>query len=148
MKKLIKIIGTIAPIATTTGVSATVLISKTKNKSEEDNSANVFKQADDIRDNIYNKINVFPEIQQQNYYKYLKMKDGHAYIADEMISQIVKGVLKNSSFSGGETSWNYKFLNNEKTHAKITFEWIGDIMAIRPVSKTYDINIAIDTNNS
>ena len=148
MKKLIKIIGTIAPIATTTGVSATVLISKTKNKSEEDNSSNAFNQIDDTRDNIYNKINVFPDIQQQKYYKYLKMKNGHAYIDDEMISQIVKGVLKESSFSGGQTSWSYKFFNNEKTHAKITFEWIGNIMAIRPVSKTYDINIAVDTKGS
>lgn len=147
MKKLIKIIGTIAPIATTTGVSATVLINKSQNKSEEDNQ-NAFNQVNDGRDNIYNRINVFPEIQQQKYYKYLKMKDGHAYIGDEMISQIVKGVLKKSSFSGGQTSWSYKFFDNKKTHAKITFEWIGDILAIRPVSKTYDINIAVDSRDS
>lgn len=140
MRRTLKIIGTLIPVFTTTGVSTTFLvkdsISSNEPKGSRTSGGVLVKDDDSI-----GGMKVFPEIFQQNYYQLIHVKNGQPYITPEAIAKIVKDVLKGSTYSGGDIHWAYKYKDNARQEVKITFVWKPNINALKPCRKTYIVKV-------
>lgn len=89
---------------------------------------------------LLSRFKIFPQINAQQFYKYIKMRDGKPYMDDIFIAQVVNKVLKDIQISDGHIEWAYT-MNDQKDDLKLTFKWLSDGQG-RVFTKTYRLNIS------
>ncbi len=72
---------------------------------------------------IYDKFNVFPEITNLDYYKYIEMKDGKPIITDEMIACVINDIVSRMQITGGDLDYGYEKVSDQEVI--ISFVWHG-----------------------
>lgn len=70
-----------------------------------------------------NDLQFFPELREEKYYKYIKIKDDKAVFDKEVVLAIYKDVAKNKLFVNGVLKYKYKFINSD-TKLVISFIWV------------------------
>ncbi|UUD35030.1 hypothetical protein NPA07_04455 [Mycoplasmopsis caviae] len=111
-KILIPILGTIAALAVVTPI---VVVSAAKTKRKD------FKKQEKAT-----TYDIFPKLDYNNYYRFIKIDDnGKEYIDENVVPLIVKDVLEkmNTSFDG-KVSFDYKFVS--KNHLELKFMYTGN----------------------
>lgn len=137
MRNLKKKIMIVVPIVLTIGsVSATLAFSISNNVGGN-NSSNDDSWTDS---DIYDKLEIFPELKQREFYNHIRIEYGKAIINDEMIANIAWHILKASKITNGDLYWNYEHKNEQEL--TFSFKWISPIG--KEYSKTYEFKLSQD----
>lgn len=148
MKKRTKIALTAIPIlGTIGGVGAYIAIHMNQSqKTKAEVSGNKYVPPDTITDtsgeattDLVDKFQVFPELNQQKFYKYIRIINGKPVMNKDFIAQVANYVIKNMQISDGKIEWGYS-INDEKTNLDITFNWVSGNQG-RIFKKTYTLNL-------
>lgn len=70
-----------------------------------------------------NDLIFFPELKQENYYKYIKIENERAVFDKEIVLAISKDVAKNPILVNGTLKYKYKF-SNANSKLTISFVWV------------------------
>ena len=126
MTKLKKITILSIPILIVAGSMLTVFsISKVnKNKQEEKDIVNTTTSSSQDSNDIYTDVKIFPEIDPNNFYSYLRMnnKGTDPVINDDMVLFIVKYIIKNMNVYSGTISWGFKRESESKVDIQIVWK--------------------------
>ncbi len=85
-------------------------------------------------------IQVFPKLNQANYYKYIKLKNGIPYIPDDLLAHIVNDVLQKMQYTDGVVSWRINYIDSlSQNDVHITFQLkpTGNGILKDEIKKTY-----------
>lgn len=151
MKKITKIALTTIPLIGTAGGIGSYMLVKMNhsNKNNISNSNNNYTSADTVTNengitdnNLINKFQIFPQLNSQMFYKYIRIQNGAPIMNKNFIANVVNYVLKNMKISDGKIKWGYS-INDQKNNLKITFKWLSG-MEGRIFTKTYDFDLTKD----
>lgn len=118
---------TLASIATPTTI---YFLNHKKDKSKE-------KELEKDNDEI-NVDTIFPKLEKNDYYDYIRLNDVNTYWDENVIGAIVTDVIKTLKSSEGEVKFDYRFHNNNQS-IEINFEWKNGNK--KPLYKTYIFSI-------
>ena len=147
MRKLYKGLTIAAPIVVIGGSIATYFaLSMNKDEGNNEETMNVNQtEAIPKHSNAYDKFNIFPDVSQDQFYEYIRIKGSRPVITDELISAFVSYVIKNANIAGGSLNWNYRFNDGDlRQHAEITFRWLPPNVLLSTKVKTYQIDLSQD----
>lgn len=96
--------------------------------------------ADQEREDIFEKVQIFPKLNKYDFYDDIKIADGKAIIDDDMVAKIINYIINNSQIPYGAIQYNF---TRSTTELILTFAWdasnherIGKIY-----KKTYKFNL-------
>ena len=151
MKKIGKIILTTVPIVGTLGgVGAYIAVHMNKGQPETTvTSNNKYLPPDEVTESdgskssqLVDKFQVFPQLRQEQFYKYIRIESGRAVMNKDFIANVVNYVIKNMQISDGSIEWGYQ-VNGYRTWLKLTFKWITGLQG-RTFTKTYSFDLSKD----
>lgn len=147
MRKLYKGLSIATPIVVVGGSIATYFAVSMKKGNEINEDTQNVNSTESIpkHSSAYDKFNVFPDVTQDQFYEYIRIKGSRPVITDEFISAFISYVIKNANIAGGSLNWNYRFNDGDlRQHAEITFRWLPPNILLSTKVKTYQIDLSQD----
>lgn len=88
---------------------------------------------------IYDKVDIFPNINQYDFYQYIRIEDGKPVIDDNFIAKVINYVIKNTRVTDGDISMNYT--QPDIQSLSVTFYWVKD--GEKEYWKTYNFSLSV-----
>lgn len=123
MTKLKKLSILLIPICIIVGSLTTVFSISKKSKLSKKIITDQVPNTQNSQD-IYKDVKIFPEIDTNNFYSYLRMNEESSspIINDDMVLFIAKYIIKNMNVTSGEISWGFKRKSDSKVDIQIKWK--------------------------
>ncbi|NQZ66136.1 MAG: hypothetical protein HRT99_02885 [Mycoplasmatales bacterium] len=144
MKRKYRIIFTALPIFISIATIGTYFGIQFLNQKEEsshlDLEINDSGNKTDNENSNFSKFKIFPELNENQFYKYIVIESGEPVLNDNFISSVINYVIKKIQISDGHVEWAYKYADDKKQSVSISFKWVAK-MQKKNYSRTYIFKI-------